>query len=383
MPTPLSHDRPSLSRQTSQYGRTGRHPYRAGDPQRPGLARQASTDRRGSSPLRSLATFGLLASNVGLAHAYPRPSPEGFELQGLGSKMQQDGAQAMQMLRRDLPKAFETQRPARDASPGVFENIDWGDWSDASDADSAVSFAPPASRPSTPILTRRDRQAASPPASGAITQPAVAAPEKALAPQGSTPNDAQLFAGIGPGQNAVAIIWRGDYVATFNAYANAGPYQPGLGEAYKSVTVQPGKHALMALPQGWSGRVQLMSGSGNAADPASWSELTFQGWKSLTWFDCSVIRGLNAALSMRASDGSSQAAIPAGTLEKAPHSIKMQDSGGRWVIKDTETYTGSVNQDAIDWLQQDLPPGAAYIRNWDNAATHATRDQHLVLEFSV
>lgn len=199
----------------------------------------------------------------------------------------------------------------------------------------------------------------------------------------ATPSDTALFAGIPKGQNAVAVVWRGDYDATFNVYANNGPYQPGLGEAFKSVHVKAGATANIELPPNFSGRVQLMSGGGKADDCATWGEIAFQQWQDLTFYDVSLIRGTNAGLSMRASDGSSKAEIPANILEQAPEHIKVKDSGGKMVIKDTEGYDGGINEDAIDWLHHTVKLSDAYARNFENEATHSTTDTHMVLEFSV
>jgi hypothetical protein len=217
--------------------------------------------------------------------------------------------------------------------------------------------------------------------------PAPPVVERAQAPLAPQPparkSDAALFEGIDAKQNAIAVVWDGPYEASFNVYANSGPYQPGLGAAYTSRSLEPGEITVIELPEGFSGRVQLMSGQGRADDAATWAEVAFDQWQGLTFFDASLIRGTNAGLSMRASDGSDSAEVSKKVLEDAPADARVIDSGGHAVIEDTEGYDGSLHQAAIDWLHDNVGPKDAYVRNFEDTATHSTKDHHMVFEFSV
>lgn len=369
MPTP-----PSLSRQTS---RTGRHHYRSTDPQHPARAqgRTASRppcDKRDSSPLRTLATFGLLAGQAAVGAAAPLQRPQaaaGAELVRTRSRMQEDNQRAWDLARRDMgdPVAID------------WEAVDYShvDWSMVDFTGGPVTSEAP-SRTASPHVT----VSPTPVAIGAQAQAPLAAagPTAAPAPP-AVPSDAALFAEVEADQNAMAVVWRGDKPATIHAYANLGPYQPGMGAPYSVLTVQPFGHGVLTFPQGWSGRLQLMSGpEGRADDPALWVEVTFDGWQGLTFADLSCIRGTNAGASLRASDGTTQMAIPADIVARAPQSVKVQDASGAWVIRDTEGYDGALHDDVVAYLKTVTDTTQAYLQHADDLATHATYDPHLVVE---
>jgi hypothetical protein len=285
--------------------------------------------------------------------------------------MYEDNMRAWEIARRD-----------------VADSIDWNtvdysqvDWSQVDFSGGAAAYSPSVYSPPGPS-----------PTSQAVAQPTPAIPapvERAqaqapiIANGSGVPADKDLFPGIAPEQNAIAIIWRGKEPATFHAYANNGPYQPGLGAPYNVIEVQPGGYAVIQLPHGWSGRVQLMGGpNGHADDPSTWAEVTFNAWENMAFLDISAIRGVNCGLSMRASDGSTSMQIPTDIVQRAPQGVKVQDSTGAWVVRDTEGYDGSVHQDVVDFLKSVTDTTQAYFRHDDDAATHATHDPHLVFEFS-
>ncbi|RYF09459.1 MAG: hypothetical protein EOO40_06840, partial [Deltaproteobacteria bacterium] len=209
-----------------------------------------------------------------------------------------------------------------------------------------------------------------------IPEQARSVPQVVMAPSlGPAPghNDA-FFQGVDPHANTIAVVWWGSEARTFHVYANEGPYQPGLGGAYASVTLEPGHFGRFELPYGFSGRVQMMSGQGRADDPATWAEFAYNQWQNLHFLDISLIRGCNAGLTMRASDASTMMQTPEDIVERAPDGIKVQDSGGAWVIRDTEGYDGSVHHDVVEWLHTETDVTQAYMRHDDDQATHATHD---------
>lgn len=360
---------PSLSRQTS---RTGRHHYRSTDPEHPSRkSSRPGIDRRDSSPMRTLATMGLLAGQAAIGAALPLARPNDVQASAGPSRMVEDNMRAWEIARRD-----------------VGDSIDWNavdysqvDWSQVDFSGGAAAYSP--SIYSTPGPSPTSQAMAQPtPATPAPVQRAQA--QSPIVANGSgVPADKDLFQGIAPEQNAIAIVWRGQEPATFHAYANAGPYQPGLGDPYNVVVVQPGGHAVLQFPEGWSGRVQLMGGpNGRADDPSTWAEVTFNAWQNLLYMDISSIRGVNCGLNMRASDGSTEMHIPTDIVQRAPDSVKVQDSTGAWVIRDTEGYDGVLHQDVVDYLKTVTDTTQTYMRHDDDLATHATRDAHVVFEFS-
>ncbi|MGI4851304.1 MAG: hypothetical protein ACRYGR_05125 [Janthinobacterium lividum] len=345
--------------------------------------------------MAKIVTYGLMASSAALAAALPhsgvqQPMASRPQLGRRPSRFDED-MQQVGLRRRD---DVNWQQATADVNwDNALEGVDWSkvDYSGAG----AASASPVPKAQATPITNAQMAPAAQQPmmAPAAPAAPASTTLATQVAPSPSaaatdapaaTAAAGDYFAGIDETHNAVAIVWKGDYDATFNVYANNGPYQPGLGAAYKTVTVKAGSNGLVTLPDSFSGRVQLMSGAqGKADDDATWAEIAFQQWQGLTFFDISCIRGVNAGLTMAASDGSQTASIPANIMEMAPQNIKIQDSGGKWVIQDTEGYDGSLHQGSIDWLHSQFKISDAYVRNFEDESTKSTKDRHLTVTFSV
>jgi hypothetical protein len=205
--------------------------------------------------------------------------------------------------------------------------------------------------------------------------PPKAAPN--VQPRGQTPfvPPANPFAGIAPSQNAVNINYHGTAPTTVSFWANAGPYQPNFNQAFHTVRLQPGQSTAVQLPQGWSGRVQKMTGT--AADPATWGELTFDGWQDLTWSDVSAIRGANCRMVITDDAGADLGQMKRDPIAGAPAAALVKDSGGTTVVAATEPFTGGVDDASNNWLHSIFSDSELYMRNFENAATHCSKSHHV------
>ncbi len=409
---------PRISRSNSPAPKESRG--RTDSPKRrPGL------DRRDSSPMARMATLGLLAtSGLGQALGAPIASRDPSPAPGHRgmSRVEQDMAQAMNMIRRDADVDWSKV----DYSKVDYAGIDWSKINyDRGDvrADSPSVYGTPPTVPSPtlsslgrayettfgepsplatpPIPAKSVLRGFSPTLPPMMTATPVPMPAptaspapllKVDAPQAQTPFVApsgpiNFFDGIAKEQNAVAVAWHGEGEMTFSFFANAGPYQPNLSEAYKSVTLQSGKSETVQLPHGWSGRVQKMTGAIDS--DATWSELTFDGWQGLSWYDVSYIRGYNGACEMYLSDTPDvRAGSKEDMLKLYPISKQANQARGS-AIPATEGYDGSIHFDIIDfWRQHNkIYPATtsaaerleAYIVNNDDKATMTGKDKHLVV----
>ncbi|RYF52414.1 MAG: hypothetical protein EOO38_00315 [Cytophagaceae bacterium] len=418
---------PRISRSNSPAPRESRG--RTDSPKRrPGL------DRRDSSPMARLATFGLLAtSGIGQALGAPvqsrdaSPAPQPHRQL---SRIEQDMAEAMDLIRRNDDAAASVDFSKLDYSGVDYSHVDWNKINyDRGDvrADSPSVYSTPKPMPSPtlsslgrayehtfgepsplatpPIPAKSVMRGFSPtlppmmtatpvPTAAAVVKPSPAPLLKVDAPALQAPFTAptpaiNFFDGIADSQNAVAVAWHGNAEMTFSFFANAGPYQPNLSEAYKSVTLKPGASETVQLPAGWSGRVQKMTGAIDS--DATWAEFTFGGWQDLTWFDDSYIRGYNGPVEMYLSETPElRAGNKEDMLKIYPTSEQKNQPRGS-AIPATEGYDGTIRFDIIDfWRAHNkvYPATAkqaerleAYIVNNDDKATMTGKDKHLVIEW--
>lgn len=425
---------PRISRSNSPAPRESRG--RTDSPKRrPGI------ERRDSSPMTKLATFGLLAtSGIGQALGAPimsrdsSPAPQRFM-----SRLEQDMAQAMNLVRREADGMADVDWSKVDYSGVDYSHVDWnkinydrgdirGDVPSTPGSPSVYgtppalpsptlsslgrayesTFGEPSPLPTPPappksimrgfsptlppIMTatpvpqgasataQTTTQAPVPTTAPAIVVSPPANQAPLLAPSASNIN---FFSGVDVAQNAVAVAWHGEGEMTFSFFANAGPYQPNLSEAYKSVTLQPGSNEVVQLPHAWSGRVQKMTGAIDS--DATWCELTFNGWNDLSWFDVSAIRGYNGPATMYLSDAPDQKAGSAeDRLKLFPNDKQINQPRGS-AIPATEGYDGSIRFDVIDFWRANEHDTAAhkelYVRHDDDSATFTGSNKHLVVEW--
>lgn len=302
------------------------------------------------------------------------------------------------LLRRTISRLEEDMRAAqllvRDQAP--MADVDWNaiDWSkvDYSGVDwSTVNFAqPPATATNTPIQTTSTQSLSTPlpqpPAPSAppiVQQPPAPAPSASDAPSVAVNTGAALgpapdyFKGIDASQVAIAISWHGNAPQTFNFYGDVAAFQPQFGDAYKSITLQPGTYQTVTLPNNFSGRVQKMTG--HVDEPATWAEVTFSGWKDLTFFDVSYIRGNNGAMVMKMADNSAIAGTQEDLMSEAPADTKGVSSTGQPYLKATEGFDGSLTLDLVEFYRDKIPTSLGYVRNFDDTATKASPCKQMII----
>jgi hypothetical protein len=195
---------------------------------------------------------------------------------------------------------------------------------------------------------------------------------------GTAPGQApDYFAGIPASTNAISIVWHGNQAQTFNFYSDVAAFEPQFGDAFKSVTLQPGTYQTVVLPAGFSGRVQKMTG--RVDEPAVWNEITFDGWRGLTFLDVSYIRGNNGACVMKTEDNSVIAGTKEDLMSEAPADSKGVSSSGEPFVKATEGFDGSVAVDLVQFYRDKIATSLGYVRNFDDAATRSSSNKHIIL----
>jgi hypothetical protein len=191
----------------------------------------------------------------------------------------------------------------------------------------------------------------------------------------------------GGGPNELVLKNTDSKPMTIALFENTGPgMNPNLDDPNNKFTVQPGQTLKLSMPESWQGRAQKLSG--NPTDPATWAEINFEkgqnGGKGKIWYDESLIRGYNSAVTMKptnATDDSELAGSSQSILAGAPSDATTTDAGGNKVIKDTEGFDGGINQSAIDYFNSSVGNTHAYVRNWDNGAVRTTDDNSLTVTF--
>jgi hypothetical protein len=161
---------------------------------------------------------------------------------------------------------------------------------------------------------------------------------------------------------------------------------PNIDNPNNRYTLQPGETIKLSMPASWQGRAQKLSG--NASDPATWAEINFEPGKNdgkgKIWYDSSLIRGYNSAVTMKpthSKDESQTAGSSKSILAGAPADAVTTDSGGNKVIKDTEGYNGNTNSAAENYYKKTIGTDHAYVRNWDHNAVRTSEDNSLTVTF--
>jgi len=165
-------------------------------------------------------------------------------------------------------------------------------------------------------------------------------------------------------------------------FENTGPgMNPEIDNPQHVYTIQPGQQVSLSMPSSWQGRAQKLTG--NASDPATWAELNFENKNGVdkTWYDESLIRGYNGALTISDGNGGNVAGTNKTILNGAPAGAVKTDSGGNKVIDATEGYNGQVNTAAEGYFNQAVGPQNAYVRHDDNGAVRTSDSNTLKVDF--
>lgn len=178
--------------------------------------------------------------------------------------------------------------------------------------------------------------------------------------------------------NSIILTNRGSQKQAFSFFKNISPYVPNLEYSYFDADLEPGETALFTFPNSWEGRVQKMTGNG--ADPATWGEFRFNGFRDLTFFDVSVIRGNNCAMVMRSLDGSTQSGLTDDLVAQTPNEYLVPDSNNNLVVGPTEPYSGGTNNALVAFYRTKIATGQEYIVHDDDLSTLGTRDHGLSIE---
>jgi len=241
---------------------------------------------------------------------------------------------------------------------------------------------PPASGPAA---------AGSPPSSSPPGgAPPTGSPPAGSPPAGSPPADGknvQSGSVNGGGPNELVLKNTDSKPMTIALFENTGPgMNPNIDDPNHKYTIQPGQTLKLSMPSSWQGRAQKLGGK--ADDPATWAEINYEPGKDGTnnkiWYDESVIRGYNSAVTMKPTNSTNDADLGGSSksiIDGAPSDAVTTDAGGNKVIKDPERYDGGTNQAAIDYLNSSVGNNNAYVRNWDHNAVRTTEDNSLTVTF--
>jgi hypothetical protein len=165
-------------------------------------------------------------------------------------------------------------------------------------------------------------------------------------------------------------------------FENTGPgMNPDINNPNNTFDLAPGQSIKLSMPDSWQGRAQKISG--NADDPATWAEINFENknGQNNIWYDISLIRGYNSAVTMKATNGGSSASTGQSILAGAPSDVLTQDAGGNTVIDATEPYTGGTKTNIVNYLNGAVGTSNAYVQNFDNGAVRTTTDNSLTVDF--
>lgn len=174
---------------------------------------------------------------------------------------------------------------------------------------------------------------------------------------------------------------------TIALFENTGPgMNPNIDDPNHKYILKPGETIKLSMPASWQGRAQKLSG--NANDPASWAEINYEpgkdGGSRKIWYDLSLIRGYNSAVTMKptnSNNGGDVAGTEKSIIDGAPADAVTTDAGGNKVIKDTEDYDGSIHQAAVDYFNAAVGNTIAYVRFNDDKAVRTTQDNSLTVTF--
>lgn len=174
--------------------------------------------------------------------------------------------------------------------------------------------------------------------------------------------------------NAMTVINQGPNAITVGFFQNNAPDSPGFASDL-TIALDPGTAETVTLPFGWSGRVQKLTGS--VSDPATWGEVTFNGWQNLVFMDVSYIRGNNGAMTLGDSSGP-LSGTSEDLLDEAPGDLQTTDSNGNTILPATEGYDGSIDWALIGYYAQH-GNGDGFVQSSDTQFIRASSDPNVVV----
>jgi len=178
------------------------------------------------------------------------------------------------------------------------------------------------------------------------------------------------------GANVLTLINRGVAAATIGVFENEASDLPSFN-AEQTAVLAPSATQVVNVAEGWAGRVQKLTGS--QSDPATWGEVTFNGYENLMYFDVSYIRGNNGPVVLSDAEGN-----VAGTAEdlrgEAPGALHTTDSSGHDVLDATEPFSGGSNGALISFYRSHSD-GNGYVINSDSQYVRSSNTNAVVAEF--
>lgn len=189
----------------------------------------------------------------------------------------------------------------------------------------------------------------------------------------------------GGGPNELILKNTDSETAKIGLFENFAPgMNPNITGPAATYTLQAGESITLSVPESWQGRAQKLTGA--ADDPATWAELNYENKDGVhkLWYDNSLIRGYNSAVTIKPTNsdnpdevaGSGKSLLPG-----APQDILTTDSGGTKVIKDVEPYTGGVNTNVENFLDDAEGTSNSYVRFDDHKAVRTSTDNSLTVTF--
>lgn len=239
----------------------------------------------------------------------------------------------------------------------------------------AVSAAAPpgAAAATTPAVSA---EAATPPTTQAATAPASSSPA-ASPSSSSSPTVTASVDGGGP--NSLTINNTTNQPMQVAFFKNLAPGEhPSFNGPDATITIPPGGSADVSMPANWQGRAQKWDGS--TQDNSNWAELNFEQSTGKTWFDESDIPGRNASIQITSDDGQTAGSTKS-VLGNAPSDITNTDSSGQKVIDAPQWFTGTTNQQSVNYLDQQIGNSNAYVLPNDNNAVRVSESHHLTIDF--
>lgn len=189
----------------------------------------------------------------------------------------------------------------------------------------------------------------------------------------------QHFAGVPMAQNALAIFWRGPQPQTF-AVITEPVGHAGADETYP-IEVHAQHTQVLEMPPVWSGRVQRVNDG--QMELATRCEIQFGGYKGLTYFGVSYAEGNNGPVVIRGQQSGRQAGCHLQAARIAPEGIVQRLPNGEAAVYGT-THGPRQRRLAVRQFYRNFleSPEMGAITSEDVEATLATRDHHLLLDFS-
>lgn len=190
-----------------------------------------------------------------------------------------------------------------------------------------------------------------------------------------------VFDAVPRQQNAVGISWAGIGNQKFALITDLQ-----ITRRYDHVRsfdfeVAPQGVQIVEVPPAWAGRVQKLTGRED--DPATWAELTFDGYKGMTFFNVSYAHGNNGPIVVRDPYSSAQAGCRLKATDVAPYQIMTRDFGNNCVVCATDTGPSYVRTMARRFYREFLHEphmGSADVD--DQNGWQATHSKHLFLEYT-